>query len=287
MRSGLRHIHIAVLLFGLSGLFGKLIGQSPVVIVFGRTVVAFVVLLLYGTATGRRPAVAEGREWVTLILQGMLLAVHWAAFFQSIALSSVAVGLLTFSTFPLFTVLLEPLLFRGRIQRNDIVTAFMVIAGVYFVIPAFSLSDAVTRGTVWGLFAGFSFALLTLVNTHALKRSSPFTIVMVQNGTAALFFLPVLVVKGLVLSAADAGLILLLGVFCTAAAQLLYVGSLKQLRAQTVSVIMALEPLYGIGFAFILLGEVPAGRTATGGILIISAVLIAAPGNGVPDKRKQ
>ncbi|MBN2416765.1 DMT family transporter [bacterium] len=276
MRSGSGHIHAAVLLFGLSGLFGKLIGQSPVIIVFGRTMVAFAALLVFAPAAGRAVSVPGRRELPVLIAQGMLLALHWAAFFQSIAVSSVAVGLLTFSSFPLFTVILEPVFFHGRLRWYDIITALMVIAGVSIVIPAFTLTDAITRGAVWGLFAGLSFALLTLVNAFALRRTAPYTIVMVQNGTAALFFLPALLWLKPVFTASDAGLLLALGVFCTAAAQVLYTTSLKELRPQTVSVIMALEPLYGIIFAFIFLGEVPGGRTAAGGVLIIAAVLIAA-----------
>ena len=42
---------------------------------------------------------------IILIVLGIILAVHWTTFFYSIQLSTVAIGLLTFSTFPIFATL--------------------------------------------------------------------------------------------------------------------------------------------------------------------------------------
>ena len=39
-------LHIAVFLFGVSGLFGKLVSASPGTIVFGRTAVAAITILI-------------------------------------------------------------------------------------------------------------------------------------------------------------------------------------------------------------------------------------------------
>lgn len=54
---------------------------------------------------------------------GIILAVHWTTFFQSIQMSTVAIGLLTFSTFPVFTTFLEPYFFKEKINVKDIVIA--------------------------------------------------------------------------------------------------------------------------------------------------------------------
>jgi drug/metabolite transporter (DMT)-like permease len=53
----------------------------------------------------------------------------------------------------------------------------------------------------------------------------------------------------------------------------LFLGSLKSLRAQTASVIICLEPIYGIAFAWPLLGESPSLRTLMGGSLILLAAV--------------
>ncbi len=70
-------------------------------------------------------------------------------------------------------------------------------------------------------------------------------------------------------------LLLVLGLFCTALAHGLFIHSLKVVRAQLAGVMTALEPVYGIVFAFLLLGEVPAGPTLAGGALIVGTTTIA------------
>jgi drug/metabolite transporter (DMT)-like permease len=64
-----------------------------------------------------------------------------------------------------------------------------------------------------------------------------------------------------------------LGVFCTAVAHTLFIQGMRQIRAQTASIISSLEPVYGIVLALVLLGEVPTFRTLAGGAVILIAVL--------------
>jgi drug/metabolite transporter (DMT)-like permease len=69
---------------------------------------------------------------------------------------------------------------------------------------------------------------------------------------------------------------LLLGLFCTAVAHALYTASLARLPASTVAVCAALEPVYGMALALVLLGEVPNGRTLAGAAVIVVAALVAS-----------
>ena len=122
-RHGLVEIHIAVLLFGLAGLFGKFLSLSPLVIVFGRTSFAALTLsaiLFYSKTRIRTKSI---RDFTVLVLLGILLAIHWTTFFQAIQISTVAVGLLTFSTFPVFVTFMEPYFFKEKLRRFDLLTA--------------------------------------------------------------------------------------------------------------------------------------------------------------------
>ena len=113
---GMLEIHIAVFLFGLAGLFGKWLALSPMLIVFGRTFFASLVLgaILFFS---KKPFRTKSRQdLAVLVLLGVILAVHWITFFHSIQISNVAVGLLTFSTFPLFVTFIEPYFFKEKLQ---------------------------------------------------------------------------------------------------------------------------------------------------------------------------
>lgn len=120
-RNGLASIHIAVLLFGLAGLFAKWVDLPAVIIVLGRVIFSSLFLWFLLKIKKERLRLLSGRDYLLMITAGIVLAVHWTTFMQSIQTSTVAIGTLTFSTFPLFVTFLEPVLFREKIDRKSVV----------------------------------------------------------------------------------------------------------------------------------------------------------------------
>jgi drug/metabolite transporter (DMT)-like permease len=264
-------LHAAVALFGFAGLFGKWIALSPTTIVLGRTVVAAAALGMMLAIRGQ----PRGRfEW-RLGVNGAVLAVHWVAFFQAIQIAGVAVGLLGFATFPVFVLLLEWIFLRRRTQPGEWVLAVVAMAGLMLIVPDFQLSNKVVQGILWGVLAGATFALLAVCNRALASRRQPAAIAFWQNACAAVCLFPVAVLVPAVLTLRDLGLILVLGVVCTALAHTLFIRSLRTLSAHTASVVATLEPVYGIALAAVLLGEIPNAATLIGGVIIVGATLRA------------
>ncbi len=272
--TGLIPLHLAVLLFGIAGLFGKWLLLGPLFIVFGRTSVAAAALLAWQGGRGRLQSPCGQAGW--LVISGILLAVHWASFFHAIQVSTVALGLLGFASFPVFVTVLEPLVFRERFRPIDGVTAGIVCAGLVLVVPEFDLAAGGTRGVLWGVVSGFSFAILALLNRARVRVLAPMNLAFYQNAVAALVLLPFVLGDWPALDARDIGLLLILGLACTALAHALFIASLHQLRAQLASLSAALEPVYGIAFAWLLLAEVPDTRTLAGGLLILAGTVWAS-----------
>ncbi len=270
--STLLSLHAAVALFGFAGLFGKWISLAPSTIVFGRTAVAATAL---GCMLAWRGQLRGGIEW-RLGVGGALLAVHWVAFFQAIQQASVAIGLLGFATFPLFVLLLEWAFLRRRTGPGDWVLAAMTMLGLVLIAPDFQLSNRVVQGLLWGVVSGATFALLAVCNRALASRRDPVEIAFWQNACAALCVLPALMLVATVLTLRDVGLILVLGLVCTALAHTLFIRSLGGLSAHTASVVVALEPVYGIALAAALLGEMPNAATIAGGVLIVGAAVWAS-----------
>ncbi|MFC1515928.1 DMT family transporter [Thermodesulfobacteriota bacterium] len=268
-------IHIAVLLFGLSGLFGKFLTLPPLVIVFGRTFVAALTLgaILFYTKTPLRTR--SKRDQIILILLGAILGAHWVAFFHAIQVSTVAVGLLTFSTFPLFVTFMEPYFFNERLRGFDILTAGFVLVGLALVVPSFDFQNNVTQGAFWGTISGFTFAVLSVLNRKYVSTYPSIVIVFYQNSVAAILLFPFLFFGNFFLQPSDYVLLAVLGVFCTALAHALFIKGLLHVKAQLASIIASLEPVYGIIFAFLLLDEIPASRTILGGIVILGTITLS------------
>ena len=274
-RRPLFELHLTVVLLGFTGLFAKLIEQTPAILVSGRALIASAALFLWFAATGRRLRLPLDRTFAWLLLSGVVLAAHHYAFFHAIQLSSVAIGVLGFATFPLFVTLLEPLFFGERLRRIDMVTAVWVFAGVYLVSPLHRLGDSDTIGLLWGILSGFVYAFLALLNRRLTRTVHYPVVTFYQQLLEGLCLLPLIPLGTLALTTAEWSLLATLGVLFTALPQLLYIKAFRHLRAQLVSVVIALEPVYSILLAFLILREVPSLNALAGGAVIIGSILVA------------
>jgi drug/metabolite transporter (DMT)-like permease len=266
-------LHGAVLLFGFAGLFGKWLDLPPVYIVLGRTIVATAALAALRAL--RREA--QPPFDLRLVATGAALALHWVAFFAAIQIASVAIGLLGFASFPLFVLVLERVMLGQRWGRREMATAGLVLAGLLLVVPDFSWADHTLQGLAWGLLSGLTFALLAVLNRRFAATRAAKDVALWQNACAALVLVPIAMAADSVpaFDARSIGLLVVLGVLCTAVAHTLFIGALRTVTAHTASVVAALEPVYGVALAFVLLGEVPGARTLAGGALIVGAAIFA------------
>ncbi|TMH02919.1 MAG: DMT family transporter [Betaproteobacteria bacterium] len=270
-RDALVSLHVAALLFGFAGLFGKWLVLPPTAIVLGRTLAAAVSLWALLWVSGE----LRGRfEW-RLAAGGAVLALHWITFFQAIQTSSVAIGLLGFASFPVFVLLLEASMLKRALSLGDWMLSLVVACGLSLTAPELRLDDHIVRGLLWGVLSGFTFALLAVGNRQLATRRAAGEIALWQNACAAACLLPGFVLAPVIPDARELGLLLVLGVVCTALAHTLFIRSMRVIPARVASVVVALEPVYGILLAVVLLREVPTGRTLAGAALIVGAALIA------------
>ena len=273
--SGLIDIHLAVLLFGFAGLFGKFLALPAWSIVLGRTgfaTVALGVVLLF-TRPQNRP---KGVKTISLFgMLGLILAVHWVTFFYAIQVSSVAVGLLAVSTFPVFITCIEPWWFNEKRRTIDMVTALLVVLGLCIMVYPSPFGGAVFSGVFWGTLSGFTFAILSLLNRKWVREYPSVVIAFYQNAFAALLLLPMVAWIDVRIDAGQMGLLAFLGIFCTALSHALFIRGLILVRAQLASVIAGLEPVYGVVLAYFLLHEIPSVHTLAGGAVILMTTLVA------------
>ena len=285
-RTALGALHIGALMFGLTGVFGKLAAASASIIVFGRAGFAVLALACFG-------ALAKQTRWQTptlrdargLLISGLLLAGHWVSFFVSVKVAGVAIATLGFASFPAFTVILEGLIFRERIRVNEMLLVLAVSAGLILVTPTFDLASQATEGLLWAVASGLLFSLLSLNNRANSGRLPAVQAALWQNAVVALCLLPFAAPGLTQVRPLDWLWIGLLGIFCTGVAHSLFVASLAVIKARTAAVVFALEPVYGITLAWLLFHETPTVRMLLGGALIIVAIVVSSRmDSGAPAK---
>ncbi len=272
-------VHVAVVLFGLSGLFAKFITYPAILIVLGRVFFAAVFLFCMTKMVGISLALRTKKDAILFFIIGLLLAIHWSSFFYSIQVSTVAIGLITFATFPAFSVFLEPLLLREPYRRRNLVAAVITFIGVLFIVQDFHFNHAHLTGIVWGIVSALTFAILSILNRLLVKGYSSITVGYYQNSFAFFILLPFIFLLPIKVDIINLVLLLLLGIIFTGVSHVLFIEGLKGVNVQTASVIAVLEPVYGIVAAIFFFGEFPSFHELVGMILILSMAIYVTKGS--------
>lgn len=272
-RPGLLALHTSILLFGMTSLFAKLITLPAIEITLIRSVFAALALASFIVLTGARLRLTRGRDYGVVVLLGVLLAAHWSTFFHAMQVSSVAVGVVALHTFPVMTVFLEPLFHGARPQLRDLISAVVVLFGIYLLVPAFDLDDGVTQGVLWGLLSALFYALRNIVQRCYLAHEPARGAQLYQVMIVALVLLP-FGSAGLEVTSAEQWLLLLiLGLVFTAFSHTLFAYSLRHFNAKTVSIVACLQVFYAMTFAALVLAEWPSPSTVLGGSIVVAVAM--------------
>lgn len=273
VKKSLWSLHLTVALLGATALFSKIIPLSATDITFGRSIVACVVLVLIVKLSGQKLRLECRKDYLIALGLGVLMATHWVSYFAAMQYSSVSVGMIALFTFPVIAVLLEPFFERIRLVWQDIVSALVVLFGIYLIVPEVSLENDITLGIVIGVVSALLYALRNLYHRKYFSHYSGAHAMAYQ--TLVIFICLLFFISDDLLSAStDTYLSLtVLGIFLTAIPHALIATSLKHLRVKTFALVACMQPFYGVILAILVLDETPNWKTLIGGILVISAAI--------------
>jgi len=266
-------LHVSALLLGGTALFSKLIPYSAIDIISYRTLICGIIVLGIALALKHKILIKNKFHLFLLVICSLLFTVHWTAYFHSMQISSVAVGIVSMFTFPVITVLLEPLIKKTRLHLIDILMAVIVLFGVSLIVPEFSLNNEITAGVAFGVLSGFAVALRNVIVSKWLNQYSAFTIMTFHSLISAVVLLPLTTVSIGSISSYEWFLLILLGSIFTAIPHTQKTYALLHKSAKTVSMIISLQVVYAAIFAYLLLGEHVELNTLIGGSLILFAAI--------------
>lgn len=271
-------LHLVVLIFGFTGVLGKLVSVDAMTMVWHRMLIAALVIALVLLLLGKLRHTPRAKV-VRYLLTGLLIAAHWSTFFGSIKASTVSIALVCVSCGAAFTALLEPLFFRRSVRAYELALAGSVIVGIGLV---FSFETDYALGIALGVTSAFLAALFSVINAGFIREDSSSNIAMWEMLGGVLGLTLLLATLGrldaslVMLSLADYLWLLVLGVVCTAFAFVAVVEVMKELTPFTVNLSINLEPVYGIIMALLIFGseERLSGPAYLGMVIILAAVSI-------------
>jgi drug/metabolite transporter (DMT)-like permease len=270
-KEGLLAIHSAVLVFGGTALFSKLIELPALDITPLRSI--FAVLALWGFMLWRRQPLALERavDYLLVMLLGLLVALHWVTYFHAMQVSTVAVGVISLYTYPVITVFLEPMFAGERPGLADVLSALFVLFGIYLMTPEFSWSNSTTQGVFWGVLSAFLFSLRNIIQGRYFSRYPAQQSMFYQVLIVILVLIPWLTQPVAEVSGYQWAQLALLGICFTALPHALFVHGLRFMKAKSASLIACLQVVYSTLLAFLLLAEWPGVMTLVGGVIVVTA----------------
>jgi drug/metabolite transporter (DMT)-like permease len=269
-------LHLIIFIWGFTGILGKLIHLSSEQIVWYRCFIALVSMLI-ALKLFRLPIRISSKKhfWMTLGV-GVLVAIHWWTFYQSIYLSTASLGILCLSTVTLHVTWLEPLLFGKKFSWTEFLMGLLVVIGIYIVSDDFKGNEF--EAMIWGLISALCAALFSVFNAQLAKNISSTAMSIHEMGIGFLFLTAVLFLQGKLdasifeMTFSDGMWLLFLGIVCTCVSFIVTIEVMKKLGAFTVALSINLEPVYTIILAVIILKE----HTLLGYKFYIGATVILA-----------
>ena len=245
-------------------------------VTFWRSAFAVLALaLLLPWLRGRAALVRSLREGgATLWLSGACWCAMFTAFMIAITLTTVANVLVTMAFAPLLTALIARVVLGQRLAART--WAAIAVAGVGIVwMYAREVSGAEPHhllGTVVALGVPVAEAINWTVIQHTRNRADIDLLPAVLIGALLSALLTLPFALPFAASAHDLGLLALLGVGQLAIPCLMAVAAARHLSAPEASLLALLEVIFGIAWAWLGAGEIPAAHVLGGGALVLAAI---------------
>ena len=269
-------LHGIVVIFGFTGILGKLISMEAEPLVFWRVTLGGLTTALFLAVKGRWHA----WEWRSALQAGgigWIVAAHWVTFFGSIKASSVGLALTMLATAPLFVGLIEPWVYRRKLAWREMAVATVVFVGISLVFQA--EKDQIL-GMALGLTSAVLAAIFSTLNGVMVRRHEPVNLSAVELLSASIGMALWLAIQGqfdaslFQLSSSDWVWIGLLAVVATSFAFMVSIQVLKDLTPFESAMAINLEPIYAIVLAYFLFEERFSSGFYLGAALVIGAVFV-------------
>jgi drug/metabolite transporter (DMT)-like permease len=251
-------LHIAVLLAGFTGVFGKLISLSEIPLVWYRVLFSSIFLFL-SLKIFKVEKLKSSKEAFDVGKIGLLITIHWIFFYASIKYSNISIGVVCYCLTSFFTAIFEPLINKTKYKFVQLFLSALTLLGISLI---FHFDASYQIGIILGVISSAFAALYTIYNERLVQKydSQVINYYQMLAGTLGLtvllpfyyYFFPN---EQFIPNLKDTFYLILLALICTVGLYVLFAESLKKLSAFTVNLSFNLEPIYAIIIAFLFFDE--------------------------------
>jgi drug/metabolite transporter (DMT)-like permease len=232
----------------------------------------------------------DGRGWNLLphrplrtVVQGVVLAAHWALFFAAIQRAPLGTVVLIVYLAPLIIALVAPMVLGERLTRRVGLALVLALIGTALLVGPGSEGGEVT-GLVEALLAAVLLAALFINAKVLAPEYGGLRLALAQCAVATVVLLPFALGSDASWpSWSDLGWLLVLGLVQTALALALYFRALEHVPAIHAGVLSYLEPMSATLLGWLVLDEAIDAGTVVGGALVVIGGLLVVGEAGVDE----
>jgi drug/metabolite transporter (DMT)-like permease len=275
------HLHLLVFIAGFTAILGELITIGSLELVWYRMAIAGILMFTYIKIINLNIKITK-KTFLQFSAAGIIIALHWITFFESINQANVSIALAMFSSGAFFASFIEPIFFKRRILVYEILFGIFVILGIFLITSG---EMGYIKGIILGLLSALFSTVFAVINGRFIKRYNA-TVISFYEFISGVIFLTIFILatgntfntEFFMLSNSDWIYIFILASVCTAYAFIGAVEVMRYISPFTVILSYNLEPIYGIALALVLFPETEkmSPQFYIGAILILVTVLFDA-----------
>ncbi|PWN65142.1 permease [Chryseobacterium phosphatilyticum] len=250
-------LHLIVFLWGFTAILGKLIHANAQILVFYRMLFAAIFLFVFIRIYKKESIKVSRKIFFQLAAIGLAMALHWYCFFYSIKVSNVSIALSCLSLSTLFASILEPVIFKRKIDVSEVVMGTVIVACILLI---FKTEFHFKEGIIYGILCAVFGTIFSVFNGKMFGKTSSGNIIFYEIFCGWFILGVFYLLSGQItqmneINYTDLALICLLASVFTAFPMLESVKLMKYISPFTLILTVNLEPVYGIILAFFIFGE--------------------------------
>lgn len=255
--SALFRLHFIVFLWGFTAILGKLIHANAQILVFYRMLFAAVFLFIFIRIFKKQSIAVSRQLFLQLAVIGAFMAFHWLCFFHSIKVSNVSIALSCLSLSTLFAAILEPIIFKRKIDVSEIVMGIVILLCMYLI---FKTEFRYKEGIFYGILTALFGTIFSVFNGKLYGKTSSGNIIFYEIFCGWAILSIFYIFTGQItqlneISYRDLALVTLLAGVFTAYPMFESINLMKHITPFTLILTVNLEPIYGIILAYFIFGD--------------------------------
>jgi drug/metabolite transporter (DMT)-like permease len=252
-------------------------------VVFRSSVTALVIVVLLRLQNTRIAFTARHKRMLPVI--GLLVGVQSLCLYSAVARLPVALALLAFNTYPIWTALWSRLVYRHKPERAMLIAMPIILAGLALALDVFGAASGlgaagqwarIGAGVAFALSAAGTFGLALVITQHEAGDVDGRVRTATTMSMAALVALTTVGIQGGFhfpdALAGWGGLAALTFLYGTAFTIMFTV--LPKLGVVGNSAIMNVEPVFALVLAWLVLGQSIAPVQIVGALIVVGTVMV-------------